>query len=104
MKPQTSPQPEGVDELLTVLADRHRRAVLAYFHDSVEDVASVADLANAIEKQNHGGTEYLTATLHHSTLPKLAAFDVLNYDTSEGMVRYRGHPELETLAGKIKGI
>lgn len=92
--------PEAKDELLTVLADHRRRAVLAYFRNSSDDVASVQDLANELKKHDHRGDQP-TLTLLHSVLPRLANADVIDYDGRSDAVRYRGDDELERLAAHI---
>lgn len=92
---------DQLSELLTVLADRRCRATLTYFRDAPEDVASVRDLADAIDTGHRDGGEQLVYRLHHSALPRLAEYDAVEYDTRSRTVRYRGHPELETLLENI---
>ncbi len=92
--------PEAKDELLTVLADRRCRAVLAYFRHSSADVASVQELANELKKHDRRGDQ-VTLVLIHSVLPRLADADVIDYDGRSDTVRYRGDPDLERLAELI---
>lgn len=97
MSHQQSAHPEKRDEFLNALANHHCRAVVSYYRDSPEDVASVKDLANAITKQDHGGIEQVTLRLQHSILPKLATAGVVEYDAMSNIARYRGSSELEAL-------
>lgn len=101
MNQYQSTQSEPLDELLTLLADQHRRDTLLYFQDSPKNVASVQDLANEISKEDHGGTEQIVLQLHHSILPRLADAGAVDYDAGSQMIRYRGHSELETLLVSI---
>lgn len=89
------------DELLTILATQHCRAVLSYFRNLPEEVASVSDLASAIQTESDKGIEQITNRLHHSTLPRLAEAGALEYDVRSSTVRYQGHSELETLAATV---
>lgn len=104
MAHQHSLTPEKKDELLTILANHHCRAILSDFQYSSDDVASVQDLANEISKQAHGGTEQVTIQLHHSALPRLADAGVIDYDSRSKTVRYQGHPKLEQLTTTVVGL
>lgn len=84
-----------IDDLYTVLATRHRRAVLAYFRESSADVASVNDIAEDICDHDHGGEEQAVVQLHDYALPRLDAADVVDYDPRTATIRYRGHPDLD---------
>lgn len=94
---------EKRDELLGLLADRYRRATLRYFHESPADVASVSDVAGAISEPQQEDPQHVAGRLHHSTLPKLAEADVLDYDARSTSVRYCGHPCLETMLDVLDG-
>lgn len=96
MESQQSLHPETKDELLTLLADHHRRATLAYFQKSADDVASVDELSAELTREDYGD-EDVTTRLHHSVLPKLDAAGVVDYDGRSNTVRYRGHAKLETM-------
>lgn len=90
---------ERIDELHTLLANRHRRAVLTYFRESSSEVASVRDIAEEIS--DHGGEEQARIQLHHYALPRLDAADVVEYDVRSNTVRYRGHPNMDLLKRSI---
>lgn len=93
MEQPNSRDSECIDDRYGLLANRHRRAVLAYFQESASDVASVSDIATEIS--DHGGEEQARIQLHHYALPRLDAAGVVEYDTRSNTVRYRGHPNLE---------
>ena len=98
---QNHPQSHEIDELLHVLADPYCRTTLSYLQDSSDNVISIQDLTNELSTEAPGGTTQLSIKLHHSTLPRLAATGVLEYDPPDRTVRYQGHPELETLLDTI---
>lgn len=90
---------ESLDESLTLLANSQCRAILEYFHNSSENVASVEDLADEISDNREA--EQTVIRLHHSTLPKLADAGIIEYDTRSQTVRYRSDSELESLQNHI---
>lgn len=97
-----SPGETEVDELLTVLANQQCRAIVGYFRDSSEDVASLDDLASHVRSEESGaadqrGKQSVTIRLHHATLPRLADAGIVDYDARSRTVRYRGHTLLEPL-------
>lgn len=94
-----SPDSERIDELYDLLANRHRRAVLAYFREASSEVASVSDIAEEIS--DYGGEERARLQLHHYALPRLDAADVVEYDARSNTVRYRGHPNVDLLNQNI---
>ena len=56
------------------------------------------DLYTSIQEQTHPDKDEtdIAITLHHSTLPKLADTDLLDYDPRSKTVRYCGHTEAES--------
>ena len=96
-------QSEQIDKLLNALADPYCRSTLAYLQEASNSVVSVQDLANELNKDDHGGTTQVSIELHHSTLPRLADVDAVEYDSNTHTVRYHGHPQLETLLDSISG-
>lgn len=97
MRDQQSPDSDRLDELYSLLANRHRRAVLAYFRESSSEVASLHELVDEIADPDHGGEEQAVVQLHHYALPRLDAADVVDYDARSNAIRYHGHPDLEHL-------
>ncbi|WP_254762898.1 DUF7344 domain-containing protein [Natrinema marinum] len=81
-----------------MLADHRRRAVLAYFRNSPDDIASVRDLANELEGDDHREDR---VALRHSVLPRLSDANVIEYDERSETIRYQGHASLECLADLI---
>lgn len=97
MDPLTTLPSDEVDELLIVLADQHRRDLLAYFRDSSGDSASVTELAHYIRSRGHGTDTEVAHRLHHVVLPQLADAAVIDYDARSETVRNLENPRLETM-------
>lgn len=93
-----------IDDLHRLLANRHRRAVLAYFRDSEADVASVTEIADEISDPNEGDAEDTRLHLHHEALPRLDAAGVLAYDSRTTTVRYQGAPNIELLKESVEEL
>lgn len=99
MSPRESTDFGRIDDAYRLLANRHRRATLAFFADSSSDVASLDEIAEGISE--HGGEERARIHLHHYALPRLDDADVVEYDARSNTVRYRGHPDLDVVKESI---
>lgn len=88
-----------------MLADGRRRAVVRYFLSSEDAVVAVDELVEFVHSREDGDRrrEGTKLTLHHSTLPKLAATGFLDYDARSGTARYRGHSLLERTLHAVTG-
>lgn len=93
---QTVP-PEELDQLHHVLSREHCRSVLYYFRHHSTEVASIDDLVDFRLSRDGQEESNVRVQLHHSTLPKLADSELVDYDTRSEMVRYRSNPTLESL-------
>lgn len=97
MASQLHLQPEQKDELLTVLADGTRRAILTTLQDADDGIATVQELTNQIDKHDHGGPDVTPVQLVHSDLPRLEETGAVEFDQRSKTVRYQGFTELERL-------
>lgn len=97
MTTQQPSQTDRTDELLTILADTRRRAILTALQDSPSAVTSVDQLAAEIDEEDHRGDDVTEIYLVHSALPKLAAAGVVDFDQRSMAVRYRATPALEEM-------
>jgi len=88
------PRGEKLDALFEILADAQRRRILAHLDERDDDVATVADLRDALADgdASTGERERIAIRLHHAHVPKLAAAGLVEYDDRSGMVRYLGGP------------
>lgn len=95
MASQLNLQPEHKDELLTTLANGRRRAILTAIQGTDDGVATVQELTDHIDKQDHGGPEVTPIQLVHADLPRLEDAGVIEFDHRSKTVRYQGSTELE---------
>lgn len=96
--------PGQKDDLLQLLADHRRRAVLAYLRQSTDGVASLEELIDEIEGHGASGEQEAAVQLNHIILPRLAEQDFIQYDRERGTIQYHHHPGLETLINTINGL
>lgn len=81
---------DEVGSLFGLLADEHCRTVLTYFHEEPVEVASIGEIQDSEYYATRGGDEEkLAIMLHHVTMPKLEACDVVDYDQQQQIVRSR---------------
>lgn len=97
MASQLDLRPERKDELLTIIADGRRRAILTGLKDANDGVATVQELTNQIDRQAHGGPEVTPIQLVHSDLPRLEEAGVVEFDQRSKTARYQGTAHLERL-------
>lgn len=96
-----SNRPNDAEAFLAVLASRYSRDVLRYIQHSSGNVASVSEIGDAVRDDGGEEAERVAVRLHHVTLPKLADLGAVEYDARNKTVRYRGHPELESLVNHL---
>lgn len=92
---------ERIDELLQVLADRDRRAILSYLRESPAEQASIQELADVLSSRAPNDRSTALIRLHHCHLPTLGDAAVADYDAEARCIQYLGHPELEALLDSI---
>lgn len=94
-------QPGELSEILGVLADEERRRVISLLrtYDGIE--MTVDDLTAACRADDPEATTMSTVRLHHVTLPKLAAADLVHYDREAKTVEYRGDNAVETILDRV---
>lgn len=97
-------KPEQKDELLTILADDRRRAILTFFRDADDVVATVQELATHIDRQDHDDPGATPIQLVHSDLPRLEEAGVVEFDQRSKAVRYLGSTELERLLAFVEEL
>lgn len=84
-----------LDASFAVLADHHHRAVFTYLAETTtgevtgldSTVVTRDELADYFETRFGMTQSQATATLHHTVLPKLADFALVDYDNRTGDVR-----------------
>ena len=96
------PETDRLDKLLSLLANKERRAITTHLRDASTDTASLDELTTALATNTSLDQEYVRIRLHHGHLPKLAGTPLLSYDLTTTTVQYHGYPELETLLDIIQ--
>lgn len=97
----TPAETDLLDEQLSVLADRERRAIITHFRDAASHTATLDSLATVLAADSPTERDYARIRLHHIHLPKLADTPLLSYDHDTATVAYHGHPELELLLNTV---
>lgn len=89
------------DTAFEVLAHRHRRAVLGRLADS-NGTATFDRLAEALpaDANEAPSPDGARLQLHHVHLPKLQEAGLIEYDGTDGSVRYVGNGLVEDLLGR----
>ncbi len=77
-----------VNDILGLLANERRRAVVAVFEDAEDDWCSVDDLCRRVGKRTNTSPETVAMELHHVHLPQLEDCGVIEYDAASESVRY----------------
>ena len=83
-----------LDSLFELLANRHRRRLLAYLVETDDGVATFSELIDhvaGVDSEDADERE-VAISIHHTHLPKLADEGVVEYDDRSETVRYRGGP------------
>ncbi|WP_277555271.1 DUF7344 domain-containing protein [Halobaculum limi] len=82
---------ESLTQLLAALAESQCRRVVSHFLHDDDGRATLEEVAAAVAAMEPRLDESTVAvTLHHTTLPKLAAVGVVTYDPESRWVRYEG--------------
>lgn len=98
---RTEPTDLTLDQLFDVLANQRRRYVLSYLHETETTVVEFSDLIAAVvarESDRDRDTDHyetVAIDIRHTHLPKLAHFELLEYDDETQTIQYHGHPLLE---------
>lgn len=88
----------SVETLHELLADRQRRLVLEHLYDTDRSTIPLTDLVDVLcTREDEESRQQARINLLHKHLPKLADYDIVEYDRHNEAVRYRGDTQLETL-------
>lgn len=89
---------------MKLLASRERREILDHFITTETEVETVevlsCKLARLVADNGNGespSTESAKTELHHFHLPKLAEYDLVEYDARSGTVRYHSDEQMEAI-------
>ena len=100
--------PLSVDAMLDILANAHRRYLLAFLREQPGNTASFEAAAKHIitevgrdqgAQPNH---DEVQVDLHHHHLPKLADAGVVEYDVRSQTIRYEVTDRLEDMFDRVR--
>lgn len=98
------------DACLRLVADRNRRRIIQQLRHESSSETTVDDLVDRLhsdgsvsDDDRRISREQLAIDLYHSSLPKLDAHGVIEYDRERGIVRYQPNELVETVLDSIPG-
>jgi DNA-binding transcriptional ArsR family regulator len=84
----------SLDEHLHILADQRRRQIIQHLRTGEENATTLEELTDRVNGDDTARAE-VAISLHHHHLPKLATYELVEYDHDTGTVRYRSDANLE---------
>ncbi|WP_435348337.1 DUF7344 domain-containing protein [Haloarchaeobius sp. HRN-SO-5] len=86
---------EQLDRLFDALGDPRRRQLCAYMHTADRSVFGVDELVDELLRRVETRADtpdrtQLEVRLHHAHVPKLTEAGLVEYDSRQGSLRYRG--------------
>jgi hypothetical protein len=98
----------ALDECLRVVADSHRREILNQLRVSPDGKTTRDELIDVLlraasdsEVDQRRRRKQLTIQLHHTHLPKLANYGVVDYDDDSGTVEYQPDDRMEAVLDSL---
>jgi hypothetical protein len=88
-----------IDERFKLLSQYERRCLIRFLQSAETDSVPISDVVSHLQQQDPAPNkrDELTIALHHKHLPKLAAADAIQVDSSSETVRYNGDELLDAL-------
>lgn len=97
-------RPGELSAILGLLADEERRLVISQLRAHDDNAMSLDALADACRTDDTAAPAVTPMRLHHATLPKLAAADLVHYDPATETVEYRGDNAVETIHDRVADL
>lgn len=100
--------PLSLDDILEVLSNYQRRAIIKHLRDSPGDLHSldeVVDHLKKVERERHGespGEDHLLVVLVHIHGPKLRELGLVDYDVSTTEVHYHPNERVERILEQLE--
>ena len=98
----------GLDACLGLVADRRRRELIHQLRHNGNGQTTIDDLVDRLNrgvkatgKDRPRGREELAIQVHHTHLPKLADFGVVEYDPERGTVQYQPVEQVEAVLDSL---
>lgn len=101
-------EPLSLDEILEILSNYHRRAIIGHLRDApgqVHSVDAVIDCLRDLEREIRSespGEDYLLSVLVHVHGPKLHEAGLVDYDVSTGEIHYHPNERVELTLERIE--
>jgi hypothetical protein len=111
-RPETVPIPYSFDQTLGLISDPRRRTLLYRLKDLGSGTLSFDDLVDGVVRREKSipardppeSREAVRVSLAHAHLPKLADLGIVEYDSSDGTVRYHENPALESFVRYVETL
>jgi len=94
----------SLDACLTLVADRRRRKLLEHLRHNGNGEVQIDDFVDQLYQVESAATDdrqmsqdQLATQLHHSHLPKLADYGVIEHDRERGTIEYRPDEQIEAV-------
>jgi len=98
MTPDTAHHPQiSLGSLFKVLSDPHRRSTIYYLSTMDGETADLSSLVGALNERVATSLDRLEINLRHIHLPKLADYNLIEYDERSETIRYRDGERVETV-------
>lgn len=89
------------EKIIEFIASQRYRDVLNYFYESDRTEASLDQLTDHLLRERSLGKssdrDEILIILHHSVLPKLADYGLIDYETDDAKICWVEHPEVDEL-------
>lgn len=87
------------DALFEILANQQRRYTLYYLSKMKGATITLSTLIDRLMQDITTTRKHLRLNLHHRHLPKLADYNLIEYDSRSQTIRYHSTDRLEALVG-----
>lgn len=98
----------SLDACLQLVADRHRRRVIHHLRHGTDGTTTLENLVDQLHSSRPDNKsdplrdrEQLAIQLHHTHLPKLAEYGVLEFELGSGTVRYQANEQVEKILDSL---
>jgi len=96
-----------IDDLLSILSNKHRRHIIKFMTEEDRSNFEFKEIVNILSKQFEEDEKYFRLNLHHSYLPKLENYGLIeNYNPGddENTIKYSVNTEIPFDEEEITGI
>ncbi|WP_254864323.1 DUF7344 domain-containing protein [Halovivax gelatinilyticus] len=102
MNADTPPATDRTSRVITALSNEYCRAVIACCRGRTDPTVSFETLVHDVGRRSTLDPSTVDVHLHHHALPKLADAGLIEYDRTDGTVRYNEQHECESLLETVQ--